>query len=235
MNPSKKNTTNFKTKTSNNMKKVLFSLTLLIGVLAVATAQNEKYVKAMQDKVVVIDTLRNAQSLLDLSAAFERIGDAEKTQWLPYYYASLAQVNAAFTAGTGNLKPEKADPLADKAEALLLKAEALTKDNSEIFIVKKMIANLRMMADPMNRYMTFGPQGAQALETARALNPENPRTFLLEAEDKYFTPEQFGGSKAEAKRLFEEALKKYEAFKPATALDPVWGKTTAQYFLGQIK
>src|SRR5215211_4039833 len=84
--PSKKNTTNCKTKTSNNMKKVFLSLTLLIGILSAATAQNEKYVRAMQDKVVAIDTLRNAQSLLDLSAAFERIGDAEKAQWLPYYY-----------------------------------------------------------------------------------------------------------------------------------------------------
>lgn len=217
------------------MKKVLLSLTLLLGGISAAMAQSEKYVKAMQDKVVAVDSIRNTQALLDLSAAFERIGDAEKTQWLPYYYAALAQVNAAFALGNGNLKPEQVDPMADKAEALLNKAEAMAKDNSEIFVVKKMIANLRMMADPMHRFMTYGPQGAQALQTAKALNPENPRTLLLEAEDKFFTPEQFGGSKTEAKRLFEEALKKYDAFKPGTTLDPVWGKTTALYFLSQIK
>lgn len=217
------------------MKKTLLSFTLLLGISSALLAQNEKYVKAMQDKVAAVDTLRNMQSLLDLSAAFERIADAEKTQWLPYYYASLAQVNAAFSQGNGNLKPAQVDPIADKAETLLSKAEALTKENSEIFIVRKMIANLRMMADPMSRYMTYGPKGAQALETAKALNAGNPRVYLLEAEDKYFTPEQFGGSKAEAKKLFEEALSKYESFKPATPLDPVWGKTTAQYFLNQIK
>lgn len=217
------------------MKKVFFSFTLLLAMATVATAQSEKFVKAMQDKVVAVDTIRNTQALQDLSAAFERIADAEKTQWLPYYYASLAQVNAAFAFGNGNLKPAQVDPLADKAEALLNKAEALAKDNSEIFIVRKMIANLRMMADPMNRYMTYGPKGAQALETAKTLNAQNPRVYLLEAEDKFFTPEQFGGSKAEAKKLFEEALKKYEVFQPATPLDPVWGKTTAQYFLSQIQ
>lgn len=217
------------------MKKTLLSWVLLVSICSVALGQSEKYTKAMQDRVAAVDTLRNPQALQDLSAAFERIGDAEKTQWLPYYYASLAQVNAAFALGNGNPNPGKTDPMADKAEALLAKAEALAKDNSEIFIVKKMIANLRMMADPMNRYMTYGPQGAQALQTAKALNPENPRTLLLEAEDKYFTPEQFGGSKAEARRLFEEALKKYDSFKPATALDPVWGRPTAQYFLSQIK
>jgi hypothetical protein len=217
------------------MKKVLLPLVLFLGLTVVATAQSEKYTKAMQDKVAAVDTLRNTQGLLDLSAAFERIGDAEKTQWLPYYYAALAQVNAAYMIGMDNLKADKTDPMADKAEALLNKAEVLQKDHSEIFVVKKMIANLRMLVDPMNRYMTYGPQAQQALEKAKALNPANPRVTLLEAEDKYFTPEQFGGSKTEAKKLFEEALVKYDAFKPATPLDPVWGKPTAQYFLSQIK
>ena len=216
------------------MKKVLFLLALLFSTI-VLPAQSEKFVKAMQDKVVAVDSVRNTEELLALSAAFERIGDAEKTQWLPYYYAALAQVNAAYMLGMENLKPEKVDPMADKAEVLLVKAEASVQKNSEIFVLKKMIASLRMMGDPMNRWQTYGPQAAEALQTARAINPENPRVFLLEAQDKFFTPEQFGGSKTEAKKLFEEALKKYETFKPATPLDPVWGRSAAVYFLGQIK
>ncbi|MBB1284455.1 hypothetical protein HRH25_08735 [Flavisolibacter sp. BT320] len=217
------------------MKKILFALTLLLGSYSALLAQNEKYVKAMQDKVVAVDSVRSTAELLALSAAFERIGDAEKTQWLPYYYAALTQVNAAYMMGMENLKPDKVDPMADKAEAMLTKAEANVQKNSEIFVLKKMIASLRMMGDPMNRWQTYGPQAAEALQTAKALNPENPRIFLLEAQDKFFTPEQFGGSKTEAKKLFEEALKRYDVFKPATPLDPVWGKTTAQYFLSQIK
>lgn len=216
------------------MKKVLLSLTLLLGSLSALMAQSEKYTTAMTDKVAAIDTLRNTQGLLDLSAAFERIGDAEKTQWLPYYYAALAQVNAAYMMGMDNMKADKVDPIADKAEALLSKAEAMKQDNSEIYVVKKMIATLRMTADPMNRYMTYGPLAQQALDKAKALDPNNPRIPLLEGEDKFFTPEQYGGSKNEAKKLFEEALVKYDAFKPATPLDPVWGKPTVQYFLSQL-
>jgi cytochrome c-type biogenesis protein CcmH/NrfG len=87
----------------------------------------------------------------------------------------------------------------------------------------------------MNRYMTYGPKAQEALDMAKKLNPDNPRIYLLEGQDKYFTPEQFGGSKTEAKRLFEEALKKYDSFKPASELDPNWGKNTAQYLLTQIK
>ena len=44
-----------------------------------------------------------------------------------------------------------------------------------------------------------------------------------------------GGSKTEAKKLFETALAKFDAFKPATELDPKWGRPAAEYFLSQIK
>ena len=218
------------------MKKVIF---LAIAVLTAATlfAQSDKYLKAMEAKVAALDTTRNPEALTEIGNAFERIGEAEKAQWLPYYYAALAHVNAGYFSTGGKMGGLTAtvDPIADKAEALIAKAEALSKDNSEIFVVKKMIATLRMMGDPMSRYMQYGPQAQEALQTARKLNPNNPRVYLLEGQDKFYTPEQYGGSKTEAKALLEEALKKYEAFKPASALEPRWGKGTTEYFLSQIK
>ncbi len=218
------------------MKKIILLSVVSLIVLS-GFAQSEKYVKAMQDKLVVLDSTRDINALKDLSASFERIGDAEKTQWLPYYYAALAQVNAGYSFTRGNMggMTEQLDPVADKAEQLMNKAEALSKDNSEIYLVKKMIASLRMMADPMTRYMQYGPKAQEALETAKKLKPENPRIYLLEGQDKYFTPEQFGGSKTEATALLQEALKKYDAFKPASALEPRWGRGTTEYFLSQIK
>jgi hypothetical protein len=219
------------------MKKIILFHALSLAMIT-SFAQSEKYMKAMQDKVTVMDTMRNPDALKDLSASFERIADAEKTQWLPYYYAALTQINAGYFLSGGQMTGGMAstfDPLADKAEALINKAEAISKDNSEIFVVKKMIASLRMMADPMNRYMQYGPVAQQALETAKTLDPANPRVYLLEGQDKFFTPEQYGGSKTEAKRLFEEALQKYEAFKPASTIDPNWGRGTTQYFLSQVK
>jgi hypothetical protein len=216
------------------MKKALLFLTFSF-LLLTGFSQSDKYMNAMQDKVAALDTTHSVEGLRDLSAAFERIGDAEKNQWLPYYYAALAQVNVGYTMSMGKSGGMTAqlDPIADKSEQLINKADELNKDNSEVYVVKKMIATLRMMADPRNRYMQYGPQAQQALQTAKKLNPENPRVLLLEAEDKFFTPEQFGGSKEEGKKLFEEALKKFDTFKPATAIDPNWGRSIAQYFLSQ--
>lgn len=216
------------------MKKIFFSIAILSTFCLTASAQDDKFLKAMEPKVTAIDTVRNPTELLSLSAAFERIGDAEKTKWHPYYYAALTQVNAAYFMSMGQPDAAKTDPMADKAEALINKADALNANNSEIYVVKKMIASLRMMADPMNRWQTYGPQAEQALQTAMKLNPENPRVYVLQAQDKFFTPEQYGGSKTEAKKLFEEANKKFASFKPSSTIEPNWGRPSVAYFLAEL-
>lgn len=219
------------------MKKALFISGCLLLSIA-ATAQSDKYMNAMQTNIAVLDSTKDPATLTNLAGTFERIANAEKTQWLPYYYAALADISAAvayFSDPAITNKAEKMDPLTDKAEVLINKADELSKNNSEVYVIKKMIATMRMMADPMSRYMTYGPIAAQALATAKQLDPENPRIYILEAEDKYFTPEQYGGSKAEAKTLFETALKKFDTFKPQSEIAPHWGRNEANYFLSQMK
>lgn len=217
------------------MKKQFLFLTACFIALA-SFSQSEKYTKAMEQLVPAVDTTHSVDGLNTLANSFQRIADAEKNQWLPYYYAALANVSSAFVMSAGQMgMADKTDPIADKAETLLNKAEELSKDNSEIYCVKKMIASLRLIGDPQNRYMTYGPASEEALNKAKSLNPANPRATLLEAQDKLFTPEQFGGSKTEAKKLFEETIKKFEAFKPETSIHPSWGLTQAKYLLSEIK
>ena len=219
------------------MKKFILLLLLFGFFYITGKAQSEKYIKVMQEKVSLIEQTRTVEGWQELSNSFERIGEAEKDQWLPFYYAALGRVmkgNMMANGQTGGFA-DKTDPEADKAEQLLAKAEALTKENSEIWCVKKMIATLRMMADPMTRFQTFGMAATAALQKARQLDAENPRIYLLEGQDKFFTPEQFGGSKTEAKALFEESIKKQETFKPASAIHPVWGLSQAKYFYDQCK
>ena len=199
----------------------------------------EKFVKAMEPKIAALDTTKTVQGFADLANAFERIADAEKNQWLAYYYAAYCNASAGTLAGAdGDMmaaKADKTDPYADKADKQIKKAEEMMKNNSEIYVVKKMIATLRMLGDPMSRYMTYGPEAQAALDEAKKLDTNNPRVYLLEAQDKYFTPEQFGGSKDEAKVLFEKSKQLFETFKPASTIHPNWGKGTVTYFLSQYK
>jgi hypothetical protein len=221
------------------MKKTIFILTAMLAAGLTFAQMPEKFVKAMETKMAAVDTTVSVQGLTDLANAFERIAEAEKNQWLAYYYAAYCNATAGLMAGSGGdlmaAKADKTDPYADKADKLIKKAEELIKNNSEVFVVKKMIATLRMIGDPMNRFMTYGPEATQALEEAKKLDPNNPRVYLLEAQDKYFTPEQFGGSKDEAKLLFEKSKQLYETFKPESTVHPNWGKGTVTYFLSQYK
>ena len=213
------------------MKRIL-SLFVATLMLTVTFAQSEKYTKAMEALVPAVDTTRSMEGLTDLANSFERIANAEKTQWLPYYYAALCHINKANMLFQAQ-QTDKIDPLMDQAEPLLNKAGELEKNNSEIFCLKKMFNTGKMMADPMNRFMTYGPAATEALETAKGLNSENPRVYLLEGIDKFYTPEQWGGSKTEGKKLFAEAITKFETFKPVSSIHPSWGLGQAKYFMTQ--
>ena len=221
------------------MKKTIFILSAIFVAGFSFAQMPDKFVKAMEAKMAAIDTTISVQGLTDLANGFERIAETEKNQWLAYYYAAYCNASAGLMAGSGGdimtAKADKTDPYADKAEKQIKKAEELMKDNSEIFVVKKMVATLRMIGDPMNRYMTYGPEAQAALDEAKKLDANNPRVYLLEAQDKFYTPEQFGGSKEEAKVLFEKSKQLFETFKPASTIHPNWGKGTVAYFLSQYK
>ena len=220
------------------MKKIMIAMiALAISVAASAQMDNEKFVKAMEKNIALADSARTAQDWIDVTAAFERITEAEKTQWLPYYYAAYGHVMAGtMSLDMNNLfgnNTEKTDPKADAAQKALDKAISLSKETSETWVIKKMIASLRMLGDVMNRYMTAGVDATTALETAKKLDPNNPRVYLLEGQDKFNTPAEYGGSKEEGKKLFNKAKELYGSFKPESSIHPSWGLGQVYYWLSQ--
>lgn len=212
------------------MKQVLLAL-LFVNIISASFAQSERYTGAMAKNLQAMGEAKTADAMLDAVNAFERIGNAEKTQWLPYYYAAVAQVRHAFMLND----PKQNDVLGDKATAFLEKAEAIEKNNSEIALVKAMIATVKMIVDPMNRFMQYGTISTENIALAKKLDPNNPRPYMWEAQGLSQTPEQFGGGCAIAKPLFEEAVKRFATFKPATPLHPNWGKQENEQALAACK
>ena len=186
--------------------------------------------KVMTEKITQIDQLKTPEDFTALSNDFTRIGDKEKTQWLPYYYAAHTSIEKGRNLmRTGKL--DQLDAIAMEAQTSLDKASELSKDNAEILILQKMIHGLKMMVDPQARFMSEGMLGADALSKAAKLDPENPRITLLQAEDAYYTPEQFGGSKTRGLELFQKAKDQFAAYQLKTTLDPNWGRGEVDYFL----
>ena len=212
------------------MKKMFFAF-LSLALVTQGFAQSEKFTKAMTTNIAQWDSAKTADDMLSLSASFERIGDAEKTQWLPYYYASLSQTIYAFMKNDISNN----DALAGKAEQLLTKADAMQPNNSEISCVKAMIATLRMLVNPQQRWQQYGAVIQQELDNSKKQDPTNPRPYYLQGQNLRNAPEQFGGGCNTAKPVLEEAMKKYEAFKPASGIAPNWGKSKVEKVLASCQ
>lgn len=210
------------------MKKLLFTLTLVLsGVFAMAQTPFEK---TMTEKIAKIDQTKTPDEFVALSNDFVRIGDKEKTQWLPYYYASLTQIRKGRSLMMSG-KLDALDAIAAEAQKFLDKSSELNPENAENYILQKMIHGLKMMVDPMSRFMTEGASAQTALAKAEQLDPQNPRISILKAEDLYYTPAQFGGSKEKGLELFQKALDQFNTYKTKSNIDPNWGKSEAEYFL----
>ena len=209
------------------MKKLLFAMCLMTGIIAFSQTA---YDKVMTEKIASIEKHQTADEFTALANDFKRIGDKEKTQWLPYYYAAFSTIQKGRMAMREG-KVADLDPIAADAQKSLDLAMDLSKDNAENLILQKMIHGLKMMVDPQARFMSEGMLAADALSKAEKIDAGNPRITLMKAEDTYFTPEQFGGSKARGLELFQKSLDQFKIYKTKSALDPNWGKGEAEYFL----
>jgi tetratricopeptide (TPR) repeat protein len=212
------------------MKTIIAAIALLAAVSV--KAQSDKYEDAMKKNLVMFDSVKSTLDHQNLASSFERIGDAEKTQWLPYYYAGLALT----TAGWQDANLDK-DANAEKVKSLCDKAEALTTDNSdkaEILSLRNMAATQQMMVDPQTRWQNYGAEAGTDLQKAMELNPNNPRLYYLQGMSLFNTPEQFGGGKDKAKPVFEKAVALYKADQPKP-LHPNWGQQQAEDMLAKCQ
>jgi hypothetical protein len=210
--------------------KHLFIFLIAMVNASLLQAQSEKYVGAMKKNIAELDSAHDAARLSELANNFERIAEAEKSQWLPYYYAAYCQVMNSFMIEDKS----KTDGIADKASELIKKAEEINGgENSETCVVKSMVASSHLMVDPQSRFMQYGQESGINISKAKTLDPTNPRPVYLEGQAKFFTPEQYGGGKPQAKELFLKALQMFDQFKPASDIHPTWGKGATNYFLSQ--
>jgi hypothetical protein len=205
-----------------------FFLFFLLTTTVVALAQSDKYMEAMKQNLAQLDSAKTTQDYLTLSNTFERIGDAEKTQWLPYYYSALSLT----TAGWRDAKLDK-DANAIRVNALCDKAAGLDS-NSEIYAVRNMAATQQMLIDPQNRWMTYGQDASADLEKGLKLDSTNPRLYYLKGMSLFNTPVAFGGGKDAAKPAFEKAVALFESAQ-VKPLYPNWGKKDAQAMLAKCQ
>jgi len=211
------------------MKNILTTLVFL-SLTVFTSAQNKKFIAAMEKNVAAIDTTRDGLQLQNLANNFERIASAEKSEWLPSYYVAYCYVNMTYST-----KGDQIDTYCDKAEKFLSIADSIHPENSEIYTLKAQIAAARIGVNPMSRGQKYGTISGEFREKAKKLDQSNPRPYYLEGTGFFYTPPMFGGGKDKAKPLFQKAAEMYETFKPESTFAPNWGKNSTLYLLKECE
>jgi tetratricopeptide (TPR) repeat protein len=204
------------------MKKLTTIIALSIALTTFAN--NEKYVESMKKN---IDVVYKAATLDELQAAVNalaRIGEAEKTKWEPFYYASFGSIMMATREQDGTKK----DALLDQAKTMLDKAVAIQSNESEISALEGFIYMIRVTVDPASRGPQYSMLSMQAFGKALAINPNNPRAMALMAQMQFGTAQFFKQEPTEACEANRKALELFNTTKPANPLAPVWGKGMAE-------
>lgn len=210
------------------MKKMftLTAVSLLIGAAGLM-AQSARYAPAMKEDFTLLKEAKSMQEYNSVSAAFERIGKAEKTLWIPYYYAALAKL-------TGAMHNEGADKdqAAMDVDTLLAGAELIEK-NSELSTLHYYNEVMKMSVNPAQRFMQAAPLLEKYYQTAVAQDSANPRIYFMKGETIFHTPASFGGGKAAARPIFQKSVDLFAVQKTDNPFQPHWGKEEAEAMLKQ--
>jgi hypothetical protein len=185
----------------------------------------------MKSAIEALDQATQPVEFMENAGRFERIANAEKSRWLPYYYASYSLVVMSYDEQDGG----KRDLILDRAQELLDRAMELQPDESELHVLQAFLYPSRIMVDPMGRGMTYIEKMFASLETAKKLNPENPRIYFLEGVNKLNLPPSMGGGAEVARPILEEALSKFEAFSSNDPLWPRWGEDATRSELEKLQ
>ena len=201
---------------------ILAAIVLLASKLV--WANDDKYIDAMQKNIETVYQAAAVSELQNAVNTFQRIGEAEKTKWEPFYYASFGYIMMANREN----EPSKKDTYLDLALIGIEKAKELNPKESEIVALEGFVHMIRVTVDPASRGQQYYGLAFQTFGKAVTMNPENPRALSLLAQMQYGTAQFFGSPTTEACSTLAKALEKFDTFKSDNLLAPRWGKGMAE-------
>ena len=207
------------------------TILILALITTAAYANDAKYVEQMNKNIEAIYKAKTIEDYQQAINAFERIGNAEKTKWEPFYYVSFGYLMQATREQDGGKK----DQLLDMAAASLEKANAIKENESEIVALEGFVHMIRVTVDPATRGPQYSSLAFQSFGKAIGLNPENPRALTFMAQMQYGTAQFFKSPTDEACATLVKALEKFDSYKSENPLAPQWGKGMAMGMKEQCK
>lgn len=215
------------------MKKIMLLFAAVILSVLSIHAQDPQLTSA----VAGLDYAKTVRDYQDLAAKFVKAGNAQRSNWLPFYYAALCNARIGFMLQDDG---ERVEPFSNEGEnyaklALKLMKTGSKKEQAELYTVLSMVYRTKVFINPMTYGRQYGPTSQQYLDKALQLDPGNPRALYLQAWVKYYTPKMWGGDKTKAKTLLDEAMQKLLDQQLADSVQPRWGKAESQELLAKYR
>jgi len=203
------------------MKNLLTIFVLALSASAMAGG-GTSFEKAMMASIQELYNTDDPEGYDGMVNKFSRIGDAEKDQWLPYYYESLSGVFKAFMIEDLKVK----DAVLDQALVALAKG-ARIDENVEIVALKGFINMIKIGVDPATRGQSLSPGIFADFGRAMQMDPKNPRATLFMAQMQHGTAQFFGKGIKEACQMVDQSVVLFDTYQPSNAMMPTWGKESA--------
>lgn len=164
---------------------------------------------------------QSEQGLLKVRGDFERILQLKKNQWLVNYYVGMIDFLLSYKAAEKKDNSE-VKKYTESSIELLNKCTDMKEDFADAYILKMAVNSNRWMYE-MDKMNDIIAKQSEAKDLALKYDPENPRLFLIDGINTYFTPESFGGGVDKALSLFEKSYELFQTYKPVDETYPDWG------------
>ena len=197
--------------------------TLLLFLLSQVTTAQTDFEKGMEKAFA----LQKEQKFEESANLLERIANAETENWLPAYHLALLKTRTAF-----NIKDkEKQAAQIAAAEDHIATADALSPNNSEVYVVKALINVAKVASDPMTYGPTLSAPTVELYKKAITLDKTNPRAHSGLAEFEMGGAQFFGQDLTPYCKSLQESIALYDAFETKGKFYPRWGKQRALQIL----
>lgn len=201
---------------------------MMIALVAAAGAYAQDYSADVDTLVQRMNKAGQKPDYALYASQFQNLSQSETNRWEAAYYMAYCKVMLAYSE-----KGDKIDALLDEAEPVIVALEKVMPNESEFVVLEAMLNQARIGASPMARGMKYSQIYNQLLDKAIAMNPENPRAYLIKGLGVIHMPSAFGGGVKNAKPLFEKAKMKFASFAAPSSIYPNWGNGLNEAMLSQ--
>lgn len=206
------------------MKKILISIAFIASTL-MGMSQSSEYAGAMGEALGQFANCKSVSDFQALGNRFSLIANAEKTQWLPYYYHADCYILMSFMQnGDAALR----DSYLDEAEKSIEKMIELAPKESEVYALQSMYYSARLVINPMERGQKYSALSAQAVGMALGLDANNPRARFIKLRNDMGSAQFYGKDPKSFCPQAGELLASWDTYKVKSPLYPSWGKAQVE-------